>query len=87
MAPQLRVLLVPVTRCEDRQRVTERPSPTIVELAGMGLVAGVCVAVGVGVGYWIGDASGSGPVATFAGLGVGVLAAVTATYFKIKRYL
>jgi len=65
----------------------ERRSPTIVELAGMGLTAGACVAIGVGGGYWIGEASGSGIAATLAGLGVGVLAAVAATYFNIKRSL
>jgi hypothetical protein len=53
----------------------------------MGVAAGACVGIGVGVGYWIGTASGAGVAVTFAGLAVGVLTAVAATYFKIKRYL
>lgn len=67
--------------------MTERRSPTIVELAGMGLTAGACVAIGVGGGYWIGEASGAATAATLAGLGMGVLAAVVATFFNIKRNL
>ncbi len=64
-----------------------RPGPTYVELAGMGITAAACVAVGVGGGYWIGTASGAGPAVTFAGLALGVLAAVAATYSKINKYL
>jgi hypothetical protein len=67
--------------------VTDRPSPSLADLASMGLVAGACVGVGVGVGYWIGDASGSGTVATFVGLGIGIVGAVAATYFKIRQFL
>jgi hypothetical protein len=80
-------LPIRATRWEDKPSVTRRAGPTYVEFAGMGVTAGACVAVGVGGGYWIGTASGAGPAVTFAGLGVGVLAAVAATYFKIKRYL
>jgi len=67
--------------------VARRTGPTYVELASMGVAAGACVGIGVGVGYWIGTASGAGVAVTFAGLAVGVLTAVAATYFKIKRYL
>jgi len=67
--------------------VTRQTGPTYVELAGMGVTAGACVAVGVGGGYWIGAVTGGGPAVTFAGLALGVLAAVAAIYFKIKMYL
>jgi hypothetical protein len=53
----------------------------------MGLVSAGCVAAGVGGGYWIGAATGAGVVVTFAGLGVGILAAVAATYYKVKKFL
>ncbi|MGD0220053.1 MAG: hypothetical protein ABSC73_06275 [Acidimicrobiales bacterium] len=67
--------------------MARRTGPNYVELAGMGVTAGACVAVGVGGGYWIGTTSGAGSAVTFAGLAVGVLAAVAATYFKIAKYL
>ena len=67
--------------------MARRTGPNYVELAGMGVTAGACVAVGVGGGYWIGTTSGAGSAVTFAGLAVGVLAEVAATYFKIAKYL
>jgi hypothetical protein len=67
--------------------VTNQTGPALAELIGIGLASAGCVAVGVGGGYWIGATTGAGDVVTFAGLGVGMVAAVAATYFKIKRYL
>ncbi|MCU1495483.1 MAG: hypothetical protein JWO62_3247 [Acidimicrobiaceae bacterium] len=65
----------------------QQPGPTVFELVGIGATAGGCVAVGVGGGYWLGSATGVGTVLTFSGLALGLAAAITATYFKIKRYL
>ena len=67
--------------------MASRPTPTLVDLAGVGLTAGACVGIGVGVGYWIAETHRSGAVGTFVGLGIGVVAAVAATYFKVRRYL
>ncbi|GEM_PF-1000437 len=67
--------------------MTDRPGPTAFELVGMGATAAGCIAVGVGGGYWLGSATGAGSAAELAGLAVGLVAAVAATYFKIKRYL
>ncbi len=65
----------------------DRPGPTLLELAGIGIMAALCVAVGVGGGYWLGTVSGAGNAATFGGLAVGCAAAVATAYSKIKRYL
>ncbi|HUZ19703.1 MAG TPA: hypothetical protein VMU75_03920 [Acidimicrobiales bacterium] len=67
--------------------MTERPSPTAFELVGLGATAAGCIAVGVGGGYWLGSATGAGSAAELGGLAIGLVAAVAATYFKIKRYL
>jgi len=45
-------------------------------------MAAGCIVAGLGVGYWVGTATGA-----LVGLGIGIVAATTATYFKIKRYL
>lgn len=67
--------------------MTRRTSPAYIEFVSMGATAAVCVAVGFGGGYWIGEATDAGIAVMFAGLFVGVLAAVAATYFKIRSYL
>ncbi|MDA8288659.1 MAG: hypothetical protein M0014_09445 [Actinomycetota bacterium] len=61
--------------------------PTPFELLGIGATAAGCIAIGVVGGYWIGSASRVGVVAVFGGLAVGLVAALAATYFKIKQYL
>lgn len=63
------------------------PGPGLGELIGMGLSAALLVALGVGVGYWIGQVTGSDVLFTFIGLGIGVGAALMATYRRIRRYL
>ena len=57
------------------------------ELAGVGVVSGLCVAAGIGGGYWLGEALRTGPVPTFAGLALGLAAAVAYAVYKIKSYL
>ncbi len=61
--------------------------PSLSDLLGLGATAAGCIALGVGGGYWLGSATGSGPVVTFSGLAVGLIAAVAASYVRIKRYL
>jgi hypothetical protein len=67
--------------------VGERSSPSLFELASTGLVSALLVAAGTGGGYWIASSTGAGAAVIFAGLVVGIVAAVAATYVKIKRYL
>lgn len=67
--------------------MTSRPGPGSFELIGIGATAAACIAIGVVGGYWIGSASRVGVVGVFVGLGVGLLAAIAATYIKIKHYL
>jgi len=67
--------------------VTGRTGPTYVEFASLGAAAAACVAIGLGGGYWIGEATGAGTAVTFAGLVVGVFAAVVTAYVKIRSYL
>lgn len=65
----------------------ERSSPTLFELAGTGVLSAVCIAAGTGGGYWIAVSTGAGAAVIFAGLALGIVAAVAAVYFKVKRYL
>jgi hypothetical protein len=67
--------------------VGERSSPTLIELASVGLMSAILVAAGFGGGYWIAASTGTGVAVIFAGLLVGIAAAVAVTYIKIKRYL
>lgn len=57
------------------------------DLAGVGVVSGLCVAAGVGGGYWLGSATGDGVVPTFIGLALGLAAAVSYAVYKIRSYL
>jgi hypothetical protein len=50
-------------------------------------VSAACIAAGVGGGYWIASSTGAGASVVFAGLSVGIVAAVAGAYVKIKRYL
>ena len=81
------VLPTVTTRWEDRFVVKQRPGPSPLELVGLGATITGCVVGGLGGGYWLGSATGSGTVMTFSGLAVGLIAAFSASYFMIKRYL
>ena len=59
-----------------------RRGSSLRELASLGGTAAGCIVVGFGGGYWIGSATGA-----LVGLGIGIVAAILATYYKIKRYL
>jgi hypothetical protein len=52
------------------------------ELASLGGTAAGCIVAGLGVGYLVGSAAGA-----LIGLGIGVIAAISTAYVKIKRYL
>jgi len=67
--------------------VGDGPGPSWFDLAGMGVVAGLCVGAGVGGGYWLGTALHSGSWPTFAGLALGLAAATAYAWQKIRSYL
>jgi nitrate reductase gamma subunit len=52
----------------------------------MGVVSALCIAAGVGGGYWLSEATKTGAAVVFAGLAVGMLAAIATTYFTIRRF-
>jgi hypothetical protein len=67
--------------------VGDGPGPGWMDFAGMGIVAGLCVAAGVGGGYWLSSAQRSGPVPVFVGLALGLAAATAYAVYKIRSYL
>lgn len=67
--------------------MNKRPGPTWFQLAGLGTTSALCLLAGVGGGYLIAASTRTGAAVIFAGLAFGIVAAVAATYFMIKRYL
>lgn len=67
--------------------MTSPVGPGLGELVGLGLTGAAFVGLGVGGGYWIGQITGADVVATFVGLGIGVVTAIVATYVRIRKYL
>jgi F0F1-type ATP synthase assembly protein I len=67
--------------------VSEKKEPNLFTFAGMGVASALCVAVGLGGGYLLDDHFHTGPALTFAGLGLGVVAAVVATWVKVRSFL
>ncbi len=63
------------------------PGPSWYDLAGMGVVAGLCVAAGVGGGYWVSSAHGGGLVPILVGLALGLAAATAYAVYKIRSNL
>lgn len=59
----------------------------MLDLLGIGAIAGGCIAIGVGVGYSIGSAVHNETGLVFGGLALGIVAAVLTVLTKIKRYL
>jgi hypothetical protein len=67
--------------------VSSKPAPSLGTLLGMGVTTALCVAAGLGCGYWLDTTFKTGIVLTFVGLFLGIVAAVAAVYFEIRRYL
>jgi F0F1-type ATP synthase assembly protein I len=67
--------------------VSEKKEPTLFTFVGMGVTTALCIAVGLGGGYLLDDHFHSGPALTFAGLALGLVAAVAATWLKIRSFL
>jgi steroid 5-alpha reductase family enzyme len=68
-------------------RTSKRQGSAVAEFATMGASAAVLIAVCLGIGYWIGSLTGADTVWVLVGLAVGVVAAATMMYSKIKKYL
>lgn len=67
--------------------MSNKPTPSWYELVGMGITTALCLAAGVGGGYWLDGRLHTGVALTFAGLALGVLAAVAATYLQTRKFL
>ncbi|HXY43119.1 MAG TPA: AtpZ/AtpI family protein [Acidimicrobiales bacterium] len=67
--------------------MSNKPTPSLATLLGMGVTTALCVGVGVGGGYWLDVTFKTGSTFTFVGLVLGVAAAVAAVYFEIKAFL
>ncbi len=65
----------------------ENSSPSLLDLLSLGLVSGVCVALGTGIGWGLDTLFGTGPVLTAVGLLLGVVAAVAGTWSLARRML
>jgi F0F1-type ATP synthase assembly protein I len=62
-------------------------SPGWSELLGMGVVIAAELAVGIVLGLVVDSAAGTGPIFLLVGLLIGVVAAVSSTVMKFRKYL
>lgn len=67
--------------------VSSKPSPSPFELLGLGVSIAACLVVGMGLGYWLGERVGASVLLTFAGLAVGIAAAVLTVRAQLKKYM
>lgn len=67
--------------------MSDRASPGVATLLGMGVTAALCLGAGVGGGYWLDETLKTGLVLTFVGLILGTAAAVAAVYLEVKTFL
>ncbi len=67
--------------------MSDKPTPSLATLLGMGVTTALCVGAGVGGGYWLDGVLKTGLTFTFVGLALGVFAAVAAVYFEVKPFL
>jgi hypothetical protein len=63
------------------------PSPGLFDLLALGLTMALLVGGGLGIGLLVDDWLGSSPIATFCGLGLGVVFAGLALWDRSRRYL
>ncbi|MGH7777778.1 MAG: AtpZ/AtpI family protein [Candidatus Dormibacterales bacterium] len=68
-------------------RPGRRDSPTGTELVGLGVFLAVAVVVPLGAGIAADGAFHRGPLGTFVGLLVGIVAGAAGVYSRFKRYL
>jgi F0F1-type ATP synthase assembly protein I len=66
--------------------VDKKPSPGIMEFAGLGLLNAICLGLGLTGGWLLDRALGTLPLFLFVGMLVGVGAGVLATRASWKRF-
>lgn len=64
----------------------KRERPSILQLAGLGLLSALCLAVGLTAGWFVDQAFGTLPLFLLIGLILGVGGAALATRSEIKRF-
>ena len=67
--------------------MSNKPSPSVGTLLGMGVSTALCLGVGVGGGYWLDETFNTGLVLTFVGLVLGMAAAVLVVYLEVRKFL
>lgn len=65
----------------------EKPSPRVFDLMAMGLSSALMIGLGLGIGVGIDDWLQSSPVATLLGLAFGIVAAVSSTVHRVRKFL
>jgi hypothetical protein len=67
--------------------VSSKPTPGPFQYIGLGSSIALCLVAGMGGGYLLGERLGAVALLTFAGLVVGIAAAVATARSAIKRYM
>jgi F0F1-type ATP synthase assembly protein I len=75
--------MAPPRMTTDRQR----PALGGIELLGLGIFNGVCLAAGLALGWFADREFGSSPICTIIGLLAGLVAGVVGTWVQLKRYI
>ncbi|HEY8730002.1 MAG TPA: AtpZ/AtpI family protein [Acidothermaceae bacterium] len=64
----------------------ERPQLGLSALIGIGTLNLVTLLAGLGIGWYLDGRLGTFPAGALVGLGVGILAGLTASWLQIRRY-
>jgi F0F1-type ATP synthase assembly protein I len=64
----------------------ERPQLGLSALIGIGTLNLVTLLAGLGIGWYLDGRLGTFPVGALVGLGVGIVAGLTASWFQIRKY-
>jgi F0F1-type ATP synthase assembly protein I len=64
----------------------EKPRPSIMAFAGLGLLNALCLGGGLAIGWFVDQALGTLPLFLFIGLIGGIVMGVVATRAELKRY-
>lgn len=67
--------------------MSSKPGPGPVQYIGLGISIAVCLVAGMGLGYLLGERVGANVPLIFAGLAVGVAAAVLTVRAELRRYM
>lgn len=64
----------------------KRPSPSILQFAGLGMLNALCWLGGMAAGWFVDQAVGTLPIFLFVGLVVGIAAGVWFSRTELKRF-